>query len=663
MVPRKLGLDLFRCFGAQAQRSRRRGRLKKPPVAGFCFLLAFSVVAFTSFPLLLPNSYRESDLQFLVLAEPDRKVIRPRRLWTHTTTSVPWGARSFDHSEWKSAPPGTNKDRQSSHHPHATCKQKIKPSSLRQQNHTLLKAKRKQKGEIRKHNIVGKSSEASNKLPHENIPRGTNGEKKRELNTHFSLKNMGNNSHFYKLTVKKADMKPQMAAAPFFSSSLSNKRGLQDGKREFVLLLKNSFASQPAVAQDQCKPDVQAAGTELQHSDLIKAFISEADIRLPFKSAASTQRQTGSYSQEPGEPGAHFGVDVAKQLQTSEWCMKTRADALSAKWEGSLRFGERIPPWFTADDVQKMKWLANGKVVTKTRIPAHGQILRVSLSASQDISPSDLKQDCLDGLCGLIKRPSDLYEVLAFHLDRVLGLNRSLPAVARKFNSPLLPYKYTNGAARPIIWWVPDIQHLDDPNNDQNSFALGWLQYQTLLRQRCGMADSTAALGIAPCLSVRHTEWAKLALFDFLLQVHDRLDRYCCGFQPDPSEPCREEMLHDKCRNPAELVLVHILIRGSDPSRLVFIDNAGRPHHPEAKLNFRLLEGIDGFPETAVTVLKSGCLQNMLLKSLYTDQEFWESQGGYQGLRHLLHVINRRGEILLQHIQEHNLTSFKDSSL
>uniref|UniRef100_A0A8C8S553 Golgi associated kinase 1A n=1 Tax=Pelusios castaneus TaxID=367368 RepID=A0A8C8S553_9SAUR len=310
-----------------------------------------------------------------------------------------------------------------------------------------------------------------------------------------------------------------------------------------------------------------------------------------------------------------------------------------------------------------MKLLADSEVVTKTRIPAHGQILRVSLSASQDTFPSDSERDCLDGFCGLIKRPSDLYEVLAFHLDRVLGLNRSLPAVARKFNSPQLPYKYTNGAARPIIWWVSDIQHLDDANNDQNSFVLGWLQYQTLLQQRCGMVDSPATLRNTPCLSVLHTEWAKLALFDFLLQVHDRLDRYCCGFQPDSAEPCMEEMLHEKCRNPTELVLVHILIRGSEPSRLVFIDNAGRPHHPEAKLNFRLLEGIDGFPDTAVTVLKSGCLQNMLLKSLYVDQEFWESQGGYQGIRHLLQAIDRRGQILLQYIQEHNLTIFKDSSL
>ncbi|XP_068791667.1 Golgi-associated kinase 1A [Struthio camelus] len=307
-----------------------------------------------------------------------------------------------------------------------------------------------------------------------------------------------------------------------------------------------------------------------------------------------------------------------------------------------------------------MKLLANGEVVAKTRIPAHGQILRVSFQAGPDALQADPEADCLDGLCGLVKRPGDLYEVLAFHLDRVLGLNRSLPAVARRFGSPLLPYRYTDGAPRPVVWWAPDVQHLEDADNDQNSFTLGWVQYQALLRRG---GEAAAAAGRAPCLGVQPAEWSRLALFDFLLQVHDRLDRYCCGFQPEPSEPCVEEMLHDKCRNPAELALVHILVRRSAPSRLVFIDNAGRPRHPEAKLNFRLLQGIESFPETAVAMLKSGCLQNVLLKSLYVDREFWESQGGSEGLRPLLQTLERRGQILLQYIQEHKLTVFRDPSL
>ncbi|NXI93659.1 F198A protein, partial [Psophia crepitans] len=314
------------------------------------------------------------------------------------------------------------------------------------------------------------------------------------------------------------------------------------------------------------------------------------------------------------------------------------------------------PPWLSDDDLQKMKLLASGRVISKTRVPAHGQVLRVGLQAvgdaEGDASPASPEEDCQDGRCGLIKRPGDLYEVLAFHLDRVLGLNRSLPAVARRFTSHLLPYSYTNGSLRPIIWWAPDLQHLEDANNDQNSCALGWLQYQEMLQPH----GSTLATGDAPCSNIPHGEWSRLALFDFLLQVHDRLDRYCCGFQPDPSEPCVEEMLHEKCRNPAELVLVHILVRKSAPSRLVFIDNAGRPQHPEEKLNFRLLQGIDSFPAVAVATLQSGRLQSLLLESLRTDRELWESQGGAEGLRPLLQTIDRRACVLLRYIQEHNLT-------
>ncbi|NWR35523.1 F198A protein, partial [Tachuris rubrigastra] len=320
----------------------------------------------------------------------------------------------------------------------------------------------------------------------------------------------------------------------------------------------------------------------------------------------------------------------------------------------------KTPPWLSEDDLRKMQLLASGQVVSKTRIPAHGQVMRVGLQALGDakgnVLPASPDRDCQDGCCGLIKRPGDLYEVLAFHLDRVLGLNRSLPAVARRFTTHLLPYSYTDGSLRPIIWWAPDLQHLEDANNDQNSCALGWLQYQEMLQSH----RPTLVAVDAPCSNIPHGEWSRLALFDFLLQVHDRLDRYCCGFQPDPSEPCMEEMLHDKCRNPEELVLVHILVRRSAPSRLVFIDNAGRLQHPEEKLNFRLLQGIDSFPAAAVATLRSGRLQSLLLESLRVDRELWESQGGAKGLRPLLQTIDRRARILLRYIQEHNLTVFED---
>ncbi|ERE75140.1 hypothetical protein H671_4g12874 [Cricetulus griseus] len=146
-------------------------------------------------------------------------------------------------------------------------------------------------------------------------------------------------------------------------------------------------------------------------------------------------------------------------------------------------------------------------------------------------------------------------------------------------------------------------------------------------------------------------------------EVHDRLDRYCCGFEPEPSDPCVEEGLREKCGNPEELRLVHILVRSSDPSHLVYIDNAGNLQHPDDKLNFRLLEGIAGFPESVVKVLASGCLQSLLIKSLQMDQVFWKSQGGARGLKHVLETLERRGQVLLRHIEKHNLTLFGDNDL
>ncbi|XP_019489545.1 PREDICTED: protein FAM198A isoform X1 [Hipposideros armiger] len=364
--------------------------------------------------------------------------------------------------------------------------------------------------------------------------------------------------------------------------------------------------------------------------------------------ALTGARQAGGPT--PGTETRRWPGSVG-ELQGSIWC----ASETPARPTG-LRTGGQVPPWLTEHDVQALRLLAQGEVVGKARVPGHGQVLQVGFSTErtlQDLSPG-LSQLCSQGLCGLIKRPGDLSEVLSFHVDRVLGLHRSLPAVARRFHSPLLPYRYTDGGARPVIWWAPDVQHLGDPDDDQNSLALGWLQYQALLARGCSRP------GQAQCLGIHHAEWARLALFDFLLQVHDRLDRYCCGFEPEPSEPCVEEGLREKCGNPGELRLVHILVRSSDPSHLVYIDNAGNLQHPEDRLNFRLLEGIDGFPESVVKVLASGCLQNMMLKSLQMDPVFWESQGGRQGLEQVLQTLERRGQVLLGHIRKQNMTLFRD---
>uniref|UniRef100_A0ACB8FUN1 Uncharacterized protein n=1 Tax=Sphaerodactylus townsendi TaxID=933632 RepID=A0ACB8FUN1_9SAUR len=467
-------------------------RLKRSPVAGCCFLLALSVIALTNYSPASLSSFKRSNTQYLPM---DDKTVQPKDLWMSLTTSVAQQPWRFSHRK------GPNpQQKQSPSCSDSACKQNSKPNNQGRQK--TLQAKRKYKMQIHKQNLAGKSAEQRIGLQHQSYLPNTLHRKKRELDGSF--KNAGNDRHFHPDTKKEKEWKPQKAP-----TSLSR----NDGKRGAILYPKNNPANLLAVPQEQCKPDVQTAGTKHQSSSLIKAIISDRQFFQNMTGTLGMMDNTPSHT-----PERHFWARGTKELQKSEWCIQPQDRGLPKKHEGGLRFGEKILPWFTLDDVQKMKFLANTAVVNKARIPAHGQILRVALSSNRDAFSHDLKRHCLDGLCGLIKRSSDLYEVLAFHLDRVLGLHRSLPMVARKFNSHLLPYKYTSGETRPIVWWAPDIQHLNDSNNDQNSFALGWEQYQELLRQRCGMEGSRTSLGKVPCLTVHHSEWSKLALFDFLLQ-------------------------------------------------------------------------------------------------------------------------------------------------
>ncbi|XP_034029801.1 Golgi-associated kinase 1A isoform X2 [Thalassophryne amazonica] len=411
-----------------------------------------------------------------------------------------------------------------------------------------------------------------------------------------------------------------------------------------------------------------------KHSGKFDKAAKQQAANKPSRNLKKRQNRSEDLSETKTKPELVDHKMSLTRLQTavkkdgSSWFQSARECRFPGSDHRSIRMSPDLSsvPWLSNDDIQKMKLLADWNVISKSRVPAHGQVLQVALDGPtpQHTLQTSLLQHglthsecCQQGRCALIKRTDDWFEVFAFHLDRVLGLNRSLPMVLRTFRSDILPYRYLSGSPRPIVWWDPDIRHLTDSNNDQNSVPLSWIQYQELLRVHCG---TDADLWSAPCVGVQHSEWGRLALFDFLLQVNDRLDRNCCGFTPDPADTCVENLLHHKCHNTRDLLLVHILVRRAEPNRLVFIDNAGRPHQDAANLDFRLIEGIDEFPETAVSVLQSGCLEDLLLRSLFTDKVFWDSRGGFNGLKVLIRTVEQRGRILLQYIKDKKLRLNRD---
>lgn len=108
-----------------------------------------------------------------------------------------------------------------------------------------------------------------------------------------------------------------------------------------------------------------------------------------------------------------------------------------------------------------------------------------------------------------------------------------------------------------------------------------------------------------------------------------------------------------KCSDQDAVDLTHIVQRRHDRRHLVFVGNKGFFDRNEDNLDFKILQGINEFPESAVSVLRSQRLREKLLQSLFLDKIYWESQGGRNGIEKLIDVIERRSKILLTYINAH----------
>ncbi|XP_008852535.1 Golgi-associated kinase 1B [Nannospalax galili] len=311
--------------------------------------------------------------------------------------------------------------------------------------------------------------------------------------------------------------------------------------------------------------------------------------------------------------------------------------------ESNIRiYSGRAPSWLSKDDILRMRQLADGAVVSvQPAFSKSGAHLLVLEGSTADSAPG-----CGPNPCGLLKQPLDTSEVFAFHLDRILGLNRTLPSVSRKSEF------IQDGRPRPVVLWDSSLALAS--NDSHSSVKLTWGIYQQLLKQKCWQ-NGRVPRPEWGCLEIHHHEWSKMALFDFLLQIYNRLDTNCCGFRPRKEDACVHNRLRPNCDDQNSVTLAHIIQRTHDPRHLVFIDNKGFFDRSEDNLNFKLLEGIREFPESAVSVLKSQHLRQKLLQSLFLDKVYWESQGGRQGIEKLIDVVEQRAKILITYINAHGV--------
>ncbi|MBN3286342.1 F198B protein, partial [Polyodon spathula] len=369
------------------------------------------------------------------------------------------------------------------------------------------------------------------------------------------------------------------------------------------------------------------------------------------------------YEDENANKTVQSNVQVSSDIKRLIPHQRTRMDGL----DSNIRiYSESAPPWLSKEDIEALRILANCNVTAIQEDPSknRGLIQFKSTGALRAFGESTTGVEEIyfcRGRCGLIKRPMDMSEVFAFHLDRILGLNRSVPAVCRRFT---LFQENTHRDWQFVTLAMMEIFHLPllvMPRHMEwgRLFLISFLvekKDQLWLHTGFSLMLSRSMRKLRRRLLEYYIWWPGIdAQIEEKANVYNRLDRNCCGFKPRKEDTCVERGLYLKCDDQDNVELVHIIQRKLDPRHLVFIDNRGYFDRSEDNLDFKLLKGIKELPESAVSVLKSQRLRERLLQSLFLDKVYWESQGGRQGIEKLIDVIERRAKILLTYINAHGI--------
>lgn len=162
--------------------------------------------------------------------------------------------------------------------------------------------------------------------------------------------------------------------------------------------------------------------------------------RTPLTQSPFTQNKFGTLGRNAGQNRRYVETFLGETLNVDYKSLNmvydSHFDPRSDSHVSSIRiYSQKAPPWFSPEDVKAMRFLADAKVVRMKKMPHEdfSSLLTFESKAGGNHKLLEGSNLC-GGQCGVIGSPVDNTEVFAFHLDRVLGLNRTLPAVSRKFS-------------------------------------------------------------------------------------------------------------------------------------------------------------------------------------------------------------------------------------
>lgn len=167
--------------------------------------------------------------------------------------------------------------------------------------------------------------------------------------------------------------------------------------------------------------------------------------RSKSANSAFTQDKLGTLEQDAGHVRHNFtrrtswGQTRDVDYRSLDIIHKSHTDSQPDSHISSIRiYSQKAPPWLSPRDVSAMRFLADAKVLRIKEVSRGGSPPLLMFEGEAGVSPTDHKHtkrsSVCGGQCGVISSPVDTTEVFAFHLDRVLGLNRTLPAVSRSFS-------------------------------------------------------------------------------------------------------------------------------------------------------------------------------------------------------------------------------------